>query len=100
MWILFSDQLVEFLASKGLSLTFIQTVKGSVFVIVTALLLYKVTNIYISRIEEEAKKVRTYLDNIGVLVLSLDKEGNITFINNKGCEMLVLVTITLQERTY
>lgn len=88
LWILFSDQLVEFLASRGLSPSFLQTVKGSVFVIVTALLLYKVANVYISRIEEEAKKVRTYLDNIGVLVFSLDENGNIIFINDKGCEML------------
>ncbi len=36
----------------------------------------------------EREKAQKYLDIIGTILIALDKEGNITLINKKGCEIL------------
>ena len=36
----------------------------------------------------EREKAQKYLDIIGTILIALDKEGNITMLNNKGCEIL------------
>lgn len=88
LWIILSDQLAELAAFFNFKLSFLQTIKGSIFVIITAILLYKVIKAYIVQIESESKKTMRFLDNIGVLVISLDSKGNILFINKKGLNLL------------
>ncbi len=40
------------------------------------------------RIEKEKKKLNSYITVAQVMMLVLDKQGNITLINKKGCEIL------------
>ncbi len=40
------------------------------------------------RAERERDKVQTYLDLVGSIIVALDKEGKVTLINRKGCEIL------------
>ncbi len=40
------------------------------------------------KILEEGNKAQSYLDLVGVLIIALDKNGNISMINKKGCEVL------------
>ncbi len=42
----------------------------------------------IDRLNEDRKRVQQYLDTINVILLSLDREGRITLINRKGCQVL------------
>jgi PAS domain S-box-containing protein len=37
---------------------------------------------------EERNKAQSYLDLAGVMIIALDKNGNISLINKKGCEVL------------
>ncbi|MFX1279374.1 MAG: PAS domain S-box protein [Promethearchaeota archaeon] len=39
-------------------------------------------------LEKEREKIQLYLDTVGVVVVALNKEGEITMINRKGCEVL------------
>ncbi|MFT3891072.1 MAG: PAS domain S-box protein [Anaerolineales bacterium] len=39
-------------------------------------------------LKEEKEKAQKYLDIAGVTMLALDREGNVTLINQKGCEIL------------
>ena len=36
----------------------------------------------------ERKRVETYLDLVGLMILGLDPEGKIEFLNKKGCQVL------------
>jgi two-component system phosphate regulon sensor histidine kinase PhoR len=40
------------------------------------------------KLKEERDKAQRYLDIVGVIILALDKEGKITLINKKGCQIL------------
>ncbi|WP_406660754.1 PAS domain-containing sensor histidine kinase [Methanolobus sp. ZRKC3] len=40
------------------------------------------------KLKEERDKAQRYLDIVGVIILALDKKGNISLINKKGCEVL------------
>ncbi|MCX7021433.1 MAG: PAS domain S-box protein [bacterium] len=39
-------------------------------------------------LREEMDRVQTYLDIAGVIILTLDAQGSVTLINQKGCEVL------------
>ena len=39
-------------------------------------------------LREEQAKVQNYLDIAGVMLLALDRDGKVTLINQKGCELL------------
>ncbi|MFH0821780.1 MAG: PAS domain S-box protein, partial [Pseudomonadota bacterium] len=39
-------------------------------------------------VEEERNRSRKYLDIVGVILIALDREGRVTLINRKGCEIL------------
>ncbi|OQY30522.1 MAG: hypothetical protein B6I38_07340, partial [Anaerolineaceae bacterium 4572_5.1] len=39
-------------------------------------------------LREEKERTQTYLDIAGVIILALDRDGKITMINQKGCEIL------------
>ncbi|MBD3407999.1 MAG: PAS domain S-box protein [Candidatus Lokiarchaeota archaeon] len=41
-------------------------------------------------LEQERKRTQKYLDVAGVILLALDTKGNVTMINQKGCEILEL----------
>lgn len=40
------------------------------------------------KLKEERDKAQRYLDIVGAIILALDKNGNITLINKKGCQVL------------
>ncbi len=40
------------------------------------------------KLKEERDKAQRYLDIVGAIILALDKNGNITLINKKGCHVL------------
>lgn len=39
-------------------------------------------------IREEKEQVKFYFDVVGVMIVALDKQGRVTLINKKGCEIL------------
>lgn len=39
-------------------------------------------------LQEEKERLQTYIDVVGVILLLLDKEGNVQLINRRGCEIL------------
>jgi hypothetical protein len=41
-----------------------------------------------SALRDERDRAQRYLDTAAVLMLGLDREGRITLINRKGCELL------------
>lgn len=88
IWIIFSDFLVTFIYKLVPDITFLQTVKGITFVFVTAYLLYKLVQRYLAELEEEENKLINYFNSANVILVSVDTQENITFINKKGSEIL------------
>lgn len=88
LWIVLSDQVVEVIVSNGHNLTSLQTIKGIFFVLATALFLYSISQKYITKLETQAEKNKLFLDNIKGLVISLDRDGKIMFINREGQNLL------------
>ncbi len=39
-------------------------------------------------LKQERDKAQSYLDTVGVIVVALDREGRVTLLNRKGCEIL------------
>ena len=95
LWILFSDQVIEHLASNKSVLSFLQTIKGISFVFLSAALLYfylnkifkklKAESANLARVQddfEEEQNLFKRITNTGpVAIVVLDKDGKITFAN-------------------
>ncbi|AOP32661.1 hypothetical protein A0128_01515 [Leptospira tipperaryensis] len=95
-WIFLSDQFISLLSLDPLFLTTLQTYKGWSFVGITTLLLFIILNRYFILLKKESdeqklaetalieseRRFRVTLENINLIGLGLDSEGNITFCND------------------
>jgi len=88
IWIVFSDLLVTFISKLGIDITFLQTVKGVTFILVTSYLLFKLIERYLAKVEEEANKAKKYTNTANIILASVNTDGDILFINDKGAEIL------------
>ncbi|WP_424687893.1 MAG: ATP-binding protein [Halarcobacter ebronensis] len=81
LWIYFSDNLLLYLNLSNETLTFIQTIKGLAFIIITTLLLYiliKSTLLKIEKIVEEKEKI---INTIASPVIIFNEEGEVIRVN-------------------
>jgi len=81
LWIYFSDNLLLYLNLSNETLTFIQTIKGLAFIIITTLLLYiliKSTLLKIEKIIEEKEKI---INTIASPVIIFNEEGEVIRVN-------------------
>ncbi|PJZ60091.1 hybrid sensor histidine kinase/response regulator [Leptospira adleri] len=95
-WIFFSDKFIGLLSFDPFILTTLQTYKGWGFVGITTLLLFIILNRYFILLKKESdeqkvaetalleseRRFRVTLENINLISLGLDSEGNITFCND------------------
>ncbi len=52
------------------------------------------------KLKEERDKAQKYLDVVGVIILALDRDGNIKSINKKGCEIFGTEECNLLSRNW
>ncbi|HMB30260.1 MAG TPA: PAS domain S-box protein, partial [Desulfohalobiaceae bacterium] len=88
LWILLSDYTIEFFELFNIYLFKSQTIKGIIFVIFSALLIYFLINKnfkqiidYKNTIEQNEKGLRSILDSIGDAVIATDTNGKVVRIN-------------------
>ena len=97
LWIIASDRVLEILIKDAHRITQIQTYKGWMFVMVSALLI----SLLISRefrarmktellLRNEQKKTRMYIDVAEVILLVVGADEQVKLINRKGAEILGL----------
>lgn len=86
-WIIFTDQLVA-KYGETYNFTTLQSMKGFIFVIVTGAFLYKVISYYLRKVEAQKILLRSYLDGTNSIVIVIDLEGKITYLNNKASQLL------------
>ncbi|MBP2652537.1 MAG: diguanylate cyclase with and sensor [Firmicutes bacterium] len=64
IWILFSDSLVAFFIQNKDSLIIVSVVKGWIYVLLTALLIYLMSSFYMAKLDHAAEKLQTNLDEL------------------------------------
>jgi PAS domain S-box-containing protein len=83
LWIAFSDHIVSNLIQDRELLTFVNTLKGTLYVIVTAVLVFLLASSYVVNIEKAEEKYRTIFQNARDAIFVQDAEsGLITDVNN------------------
>ncbi len=114
IWILLSDRFLELIATDVQNLTSLQTYKGWIFVLASAVLIYillfrefKLLNKALNKqieAEETIKKERDLLkrinDTIPVGLTLVDSNGNITLANHQAEKILGLKRDKITLRTY
>lgn len=63
MWILLSDQALSWLVPEALQLTWLQTAKGWVFVLATAVVLYMLVRRDLSKMRQNEETFRSLVEN-------------------------------------
>lgn len=113
-WIYFSDQLIHYIYPTAEQATFFQTLKGLLFVFVTAAFLYAYLKKIMKQLREEnesRKKAENVLrsernllqritDTSPTAITVVDKEGKITYANRFAEEMFGLSRNEITMRTY
>ena len=95
LWIIASDRILEIMVKDPHSITEIQTYKGWIFVVISALLI----SLLISRefrsrmktellLRNEQKKNRMYIDVAEVILVVVGADERVKLINRKGAETL------------
>ncbi|MGB9857936.1 MAG: PAS domain S-box protein [Dictyoglomaceae bacterium] len=69
-------------------LTLYQTFKGFLFVISSALIFYFLLSKELKARFETEEKLKTYINFANDIVVILNKEGKVSYINDNGCEIL------------
>ncbi|WP_243362522.1 PAS domain-containing sensor histidine kinase [Fundidesulfovibrio terrae] len=95
-WILFSDAAADALFSaRPELLAWVQTIKGWVFISVTALLLYGAfrrhdhkTRTQLSALEESEARYRTVIENISDVYYQTDKDGRLVMVSPSALAVL------------
>ncbi|RCK74041.1 MAG: hypothetical protein IGBAC_2188 [Ignavibacteriae bacterium] len=97
LWIYFSDELVESLYADVQTITEIQTFKGWIYVLITAILLFFMINRLYNQLKnyyEQALKNHTSLklifDHVGSIIWTVDKELRFTSSYGSGLKKLNL----------
>lgn len=87
-WIILSDKILYLLAPSYNEITFYQTLKGFLFILVTASLLFIFSKRMYRKIELERDITKDYINSLESVVLSLNLNGEIVFINKKGLALI------------
>ncbi|KAF5089180.1 Adaptive-response sensory-kinase SasA [anaerobic digester metagenome] len=95
IWILFSDMVLGILYKSSGTLTWMQSIKGTFFVIVTAFIIYVLIyrDIKSLKVSEDAlirseKNYRHLIENAQEGIWNVDRRGKTLFINGRMAEML------------
>lgn len=88
LWIILSDRFLSLLLTSYDAITFYQTIKGVFFVLFTASLLFVFSKKMYKKIESERDTAKGYINSIPSMLLSLNLNGEIAFINKKGLELI------------
>lgn len=80
-WILFSDSFIFLFTSRDDLIHWISTIKGFLFVIVTALILYGLIRYYITEIEDRQMLYQGVIENACSIIIKTDRHLNITVYN-------------------
>lgn len=95
LWILFSDQLIILFVQDPVVLTRLQTIKGFLFVIATALALYVVVRSNVAEIQQSKRvleisetKYRNLVESINDWVWEVDENGVYTYSSPKVRDIL------------
>lgn len=94
LWIYYSDRLVEYYIRNPLLITDVQTYKGWLFILITALFLYYLISSSLLKIRKATDAVikseeryRTLLENASEGIIIGDSSWNILEVNHVACEM-------------
>lgn len=97
LWIIFSDRILNALVSDHDTLSLLQTVKGGVFIAVTAALVYVLVHRQVARLlttEEDLQaseeRYREVVEGTDDLITQIDREGRFTFVNHRALRYLGL----------
>ncbi|MDF2181094.1 EAL domain-containing protein [Neptuniibacter sp. CAU 1671] len=82
-WIVASDSALEYIVRDVSLLSYIQTIKGLLFVLISAVLIFALVNRYAKILREKESHLRTLVDTLPDLVWLKDKEGVYLSCNRK-----------------
>ncbi len=82
-WIVGSDSALEYIVTDLSLLSYIQTIKGLLFVLLSAVLIFALVNRYAKILREKESHLRTLVDTLPDLVWLKDKEGVYISCNRK-----------------
>jgi PAS domain S-box-containing protein len=86
LWIAFSDRIASNISQDKEFLTMLSTIKGLLFIIVTATMVYFLINSYVKTIEKAEEKYHTIFDNAGDAVFAVESPGGtILDVNSTMC---------------
>ena len=80
-WILFSDSFVFLITTTDDQRHWLSTIKGFLYVLVTALILYGLIRYYIGEIEERQMLYQGVVENAGSIIIKTDNNLNIIVFN-------------------
>jgi|GEM_PF-5103795 len=82
-WIVLSDSVLEYVVSDLYLLSYVQTIKGLMFVLVSAVLIFFLVNRYARILREKDSHLRTLVDTLPDLVWLKDQDGVYISCNRK-----------------
>lgn len=88
LWILLSDRLLNLLVSDPDLIQNIQTVKGWLYVLITAVIIYLLVDKYDRSIQKSQNAYRRLLENIADPIYLMNSEGKIIDINDAATSVL------------
>lgn len=96
-WILFSDQVLALLVSDANTITTIQSVKGVLYILVTALLVFVLVRTFVGRasaakrlLDASSELYRDVVERTNDLVTQVDAQGNFTYVNQRARDIFGL----------
>ena len=88
LWILVSDRIVNVISKDPEAITQLQTYKGWIFVVLTALMLYGLIRLYGHRLMRSNRRIAEVLESISDGFFALDEELVVTYFNKAAERML------------
>jgi len=97
LWILFSDHLLVLLVPDAELLTTIQSIKGSLYVILTALLIFFLVRTFVGKsqllkqqLNDDSAVFRDFIEETNDLVTRVDGNGCLTYVNARARDVFGL----------
>ena len=88
LWILFSDELLAFLVTDKATITRLSILKGWLFVIVTAALLYALIRNHVKALQNQFDQLTTIFDSVNALIYVADLTTHeILYLNKFGAAL-------------
>ena len=88
LWILLSDKLLNFMIRDAYMIQKIQTLKGWLYVLISAAIIYILVDRYYRSVQKSQNDYRRLLENIADPIYLVDDQGSITDINEAAVENL------------